>query len=236
MTTLDENLRMIYDSVHFLRSKKMEVIYDAEHFFDGWRANPDYAIAAITAAHKAGASNLSLCDTNGGSLPVQIHEAFAAVRRALPRAALGIHAHNDSGCAVANSVAAVEAGAVLVQGVVNGFGERCGNADLTTMISEPQAQDELQRGDGCTAEVINRNLLAWISEVANMVPNDKQPYVGNSAFAPIRAACMCSAVSRHASTYEHIDPTIVGNQRRILVSELSGKSNVLMKHVALRGQ
>jgi 2-isopropylmalate synthase len=233
LTTLEENLRMIYDSVHFLRSKKMEVIYDAEHFFDGWRANPDYAIQALTAAHEAGASNLTLCDTNGGSLPTQIKEAIAAVQRALPRAELGIHAHNDSGCAVANSVAAVEAGCTLVQGVVNGFGERCGNADLTTMIANLKLK---MNYDVVTDQQLKSltEISRVIAEIANMVPNDKQPYVGNSAFAH-KGGVHVSAVSRHASTYEHIDPGVVGNQRRILVSELSGKSNVLMKTKALEG-
>ena len=233
LTTLDENLRMIYDSVHFLRSKKMEVIYDAEHFFDGWRANPDYAIKALTAAHEAGASNVTLCDTNGGSLPTQIKEAFAAVQRVLPRAELGIHAHNDSGCAVANSVAAVEAGCTLVQGVVNGFGERCGNADLTTMIANLKLK---MNYDVVTDQQLKSltEISRVIAEIANMVPNDKQPYVGNSAFAH-KGGVHVSAVARHAATYEHIDPAIVGNQRRILVSELSGKSNVLMKSKALEG-
>ena len=232
MTTLDENLRMIYDSVKYLRSKKMEVIYDAEHFFDGWRANPDYAIKALQAAFDGGASNLTLCDTNGGSLPTQIKEAFAAVQRAIPRAELGIHAHNDSGCAVANSVAAVEAGCTLVQGVINGFGERCGNADLSTMIANLKLK---MNQNVVTDEQLKSmtEISRVIAEIANMVPNDKQPYVGNSAFAH-KGGVHVSAVSRHAATYEHIDPSIVGNQRRILVSELSGKSNVLMKSEALQ--
>ncbi len=232
MTTLEENLRMIYDSVKFLRSKKLEVIYDAEHFFDGWRANPDYAIQALQAAHDGGASNLTLCDTNGGSLPTQIKEAFAAVQLAIPRAELGIHAHNDSGCAVANSVAAVEAGCTLVQGVINGFGERCGNADLSTMI----ANLKLKMNYNVVSDEQLKSLTEVsriIAEIANMVPNDKQPYVGNSAFAH-KGGVHVSAVSRHASTYEHIDPSIVGNQRRILVSELSGKSNLLMKSKSAR--
>ena len=232
-TTLDENLNMIYDSVKYLRSKKMEVIYDAEHFFDGYRANPAYALKALEAAHKGGASNLTLCDTNGGSIPTQISEAVQAVRRALPHAELGIHTHNDSGCAVANALAAIEAGCMLVQGVVNGFGERCGNADITTIIANlklkmnyPVITDEQLRS---LTEVSHA-----IAEIANVVPDDRQPYVGNSAFAH-KGGVHVSAVARHAATYEHIDPAIVGNKRRILVSELSGKSNVLMKSSALVG-
>ncbi len=232
-TSLEENVRMIHDSVKFLRSKKLEVIYDAEHFFDGYRANRDYALKTLEAALDGGASNLTLCDTNGGSIPSQITQAVRAVQRALPRAELGIHTHNDSGCAVANALAAIEAGCVLVQGVVNGFGERCGNADITTIIANLKLKmnynvvtdDQLRALTG---------ISRVISEIANMVPNDKQPYVGNSAFAH-KGGVHVSAVSRHAATYEHIDPSIVGNARRILVSELSGKSNVLMKSKALQG-
>jgi len=225
--TLDENLAMIAESVKFLKSKKLEVIYDAEHFFDGYRANPTYAVKTLKAAHEAGASNLTLCDTNGGSLPTQIAEAVHAVRRALPKAALGIHTHNDSGCAVANALAAVESGVVLVQGVMNGFGERCGNADLVVLIADLQ----LKMGQPVLSEMQLRSLTEVsraISEIANIVPNDRQPYVGQSAFAH-KGGVHVSAVARHTATYEHIDPSIVGNERRILVSELSGKSNVLMK-------
>ncbi len=232
-TTLEENVRMIHDSVKYLRSKKLEVIYDAEHFFDGYRANPDYALKTLQAALDAGASNLTLCDTNGGSIPSQITEAVRAVVRALPRASLGIHTHNDSGCAVANALAAIESGCTLVQGVVNGFGERCGNADITTII----ANLKLKMNYNVVSDEQLRSLTGIsrvISEIANMVPNDKQPYVGNSAFAH-KGGVHVSAVSRHAATYEHIDPTIVGNARRILVSELSGRSNVLMKSKALEG-
>jgi 2-isopropylmalate synthase len=232
-TTLDENVAMIHDSVKFLRSKKLDVIYDAEHFFDGYRANPDYALKTLQAALDGGASNLTLCDTNGGSIPSQITEAVRAVLRALPRAELGIHTHNDSGCAVANALAAIEAGCTLVQGVVNGFGERCGNADITTLI----ANLKLKMNYNVVTDEQLRSLTGIsrvISEIANMVPNDKQPYVGNSAFAH-KGGVHVSAVSRYAATYEHIDPGVVGNQRRILVSELSGKSNVLMKSKALEG-
>jgi 2-isopropylmalate synthase len=232
-TTLDENLAMIQDSVRFLVAKKLEVIYDAEHFFDGYRANPGYALKTLEAAFKGGALNLTLCDTNGGSIPRQISEAVRAVRHALPKASFGIHTHNDSGCAVANALAAIEAGCTLVQGVVNGFGERCGNADLTTII----ANLKLKMNYNVVTDAQLRSLTEVsrvIAEIANMVPNDKQPYVGNSAFAH-KGGVHVSAVSRHAATYEHIDPALVGNERRILVSELSGKSNVLMKSKVLEG-
>lgn len=232
-TTLEENVKMIHDSVKYLRSRKLEVIYDAEHFFDGYRANPGYALKTLKTAFDGGASNLTLCDTNGGSIPSQITEAVRAVRRALPQAELGIHTHNDSGCAVANALAAIEAGATLVQGVVNGFGERCGNADITTII----ANLKLKMNYAVVSDEQLRALTQIsrvISEIANIVPDDRQPYVGNSAFAH-KGGVHVSAVSRHAATYEHIDPAVVGNQRRILVSELSGKSNVLMKSRALEG-
>jgi 2-isopropylmalate synthase len=211
----------------------MAVIYDAEHFFDGYRANPTYALETLNAALDGGAEYLTLCDTNGGSLPPQVSDAVDAVRRAFPRAKLGIHTHNDSGCAVANALAAVEAGCTLVQGVINGFGERCGNADLTTLI----ANLKLKLNYNVVSDEQLRALTEVshaIAEIANVVPNDRQPYVGNSAFAH-KAGIHVSAVSRHAATYEHINPAQVGNQRRILVSELSGKSNVLMKMRALEG-
>jgi len=225
--TLEENLEMIGDSVRFLRSKKMQVIFDAEHFFDGYRANPTYAIKALTAAYEAGAINLTLCDTNGGSLPGQISEAVHAVRRALPKASLGIHTHNDTGCAVANALAAVEAGADLVQGVLNGFGERCGNAELSTIIADLQLKMGRRVISAAQLKMLTEVSRA-ISEIANIVPNDRAPYVGQSAFAH-KGGVHVSAVARQTSTYEHIDPTIVGNQRRFLISELSGKSNILMK-------
>lgn len=226
-TTLDENLRMIRDSVAFLKSHKMEVIYDCEHFFDGYRANPSYALKTLEAALEGGADNLTLCDTNGGSIPRQITTGVEIVRRQFPSASLGIHVHNDSGCAVANSLAAVEAGVTLVQGVMNGFGERCGNADLAVIIADLQ----LKMGIRVLTDEQLRSLMEVsraISEIANVVPDDRQPYVGNSAFAH-KGGVHVSAVARLSTTYEHIEPTLVGNQRRILVSELSGKSNVLFK-------
>jgi 2-isopropylmalate synthase len=231
-TTLEENLAMIRDSVSYLKSKKLEVIYDAEHFFDGFRANHAYALKTVAAAHEAGADMIALCDTNGGCLPTQITAGVQSVRRALPGAILGIHAHNDSGCGVANTLAAVEAGCTLIQGTINGIGERCGNADLTVIIPNLQ----LKMG----YKVISDEQLRWlteiarsVSEIANLVPNDRQPYVGNSAFAH-KGGIHVSAVSRHSATYEHVNPDVVGNQRRIIVSELSGKSSVLLKSNELR--
>src|SRR5207302_11468082 len=177
-TTLEENLKMIQDSVHFLHYKKLEVVYDAEHFFDGYRANRDYALKTLEAALEGGASYLTLCDTNGGSIPTQITEAVCAVQRALPRAQLGIHTHNDSGCAVANALAAIEAGCTLVQGVVNGFGERCGNADMTTIIANLKLK---MNYNVVTDEQLSslREVSRVISELANIVPNDRQPYGAN---------------------------------------------------------
>lgn len=226
-TTPDENLRMIEESVRFLKSKKLEVIYDGEHFFDGYRANPAYALQTLAAAKAGGADCLTLCDTNGGSIPAQIADAVKAVRRGFPQVELGIHVHNDSGCAVANTLTAVEHGVTLVQGVVNGFGERCGNADLTAIIPDLQ----LKMGYPVVTEDQLRSLTEVshaVSEIANIVPNDRAPYVGHSAFAH-KGGIHVSAVARRAATYEHIDPARVGNERRILVSELSGKSNLLMK-------
>ncbi len=198
-TTLEENLSMIRDSVRFLKSKGLEVVYDAEHFFDGYPANRPYALKTLQAALEAGADSLTLCDTNGGSIPPQITEAVQAVRRVLPKAVLGIHVHNDSGCGVANTLAAVQAGCTLVQGTLNGIGERCGNADLSVIIPDLQ----LKMGLRCLTDEQLRSLTEVsreISEIANLVPNDRQPYVGNSAFAH-KGGIHVSAVSRHAATY-----------------------------------
>lgn len=226
-TSLDENLKMIYDSVRFLKSQGMEVIYDAEHFFDGFKANREYALAALKKAWEAGAANLTLCDTNGGSIPSQLLEIIRAARQTLPKASFGIHTHNDSECAVANTLAAVEEGCALVQGTINGYGERCGNANLLSII----ANLKLKLGFECVTDQQLRSLTEvsrYVSEIANIVPNDHQPYVGLAAFAH-KGGAHVSAMARHTKTYEHIDPTIVGNQRRILISELSGQSTILLK-------
>jgi 2-isopropylmalate synthase len=225
--TPEENLRMVADSVRFLRQKGKEVIYDAEHFFDGYRANREYALATIRAAWEAGASNITLCDTNGGSLPHQIAEIVEAARRFLPSAVFGIHTHNDSECAVANSLEAVRHGCVLVQGTVNGVGERCGNANLVSIVPGLQ----VKMGVRCVSAAqlgFLTEASRYFAELANMVPNDHQPYVGVSAFAH-KGGVHASAVARLSRTYEHIDPDLVGNKRRILISELSGRANVHMK-------
>ena len=225
--TLEENLRMIGDSVKFLKSKGKEVVYDAEHFFDGFKANPEYALAALKAAVIAGADNLTLCDTNGGSLPHQVGEIVAAVRDAFPEISLGIHAHNDSDCAVANSLEAVRRGCGMVQGTLNGIGERCGNANLISIIPGLQAK----LGKTCiSAEQMQflTEASRYMNEAANVVPNDHQPYVGMSAFAH-KAGIHVSAMARNSATYEHMDPNLVGNKRRVLISELAGRSNILFK-------
>lgn len=225
-TTLDENIKMISDSIKYLKSKRMEVIYDAEHFFDGYRANPSYALATLNAASAAGADNISLCDTNGGMLPGDIFEIVRTVKQKVD-VPLGIHAHNDAGCAVANTLAAVREGCSLVQGTINGIGERTGNANLISVI--PGIMLKLNKK--CISEKQLRTLTdasRYIAELLNMVPGEHQPYVGYSAFAH-KGGVHASAIERHTGTYEHIDPEIVGNKRRILVSELSGRSNIMLK-------
>jgi 2-isopropylmalate synthase len=231
-TTLAENLAMIDDTIRYFRSQGRRVIYDAEHWFDGFTANPDYALQTLEAAVNAGAEWLVLCDTNGGTLPQEIGRMVGIVHSWLkqfpePRPQLGIHTHNDSGTAVANALAAVEAGATMVQGTINGYGERCGNANLCTLI--PNLQIKL--GYHCIAPTRLETLAEtsrFISEVVNLAPDDHAPYVGRSAFAH-KGGIHVSAVEREPKTYEHIDPAAVGNSRRIVVSDQAGLSNVLVK-------
>jgi 2-isopropylmalate synthase len=221
---MEENLAMIYDSVKYLKKKGKEVVYDAEHFFNGFKDNPEYAIKTLQIAEEAGADCLVLCDTNGGSLPFEVEEIVANVVR-IVKTPLGIHAHNDSDTAVANSLSAVKSGAVHVQGTINGLGERCGNGNLCSIIPALN----LKMGLAALNQKQLSKLTAvsrYISEVANVAPNDHQPYVGLSAFAH-KGGIHVSAVERKSETYEHIVPEVVGNHRRILVSELSGKSNIL---------
>ncbi len=223
----EENLAMIRDSLAFCEAGPdcEQVFYDAEHFFDGYRANPDYALATLRAALEGGASRLVLCDTNGGSLPGWVTQAVTEVHNVLGNdAQLAIHTHNDSGLAVANSLAAVEAGAVQVQGTINGIGERCGNVDLTTVI----ANLRLKMGYGClTGGNLDglTKLSRAVYERANLALSSCQPYVGTSAFAH-KGGMHVHAVQRIAHSYEHVEPGLVGNERRILVSELSGASNI----------
>lgn len=226
-TTQDENLKMIADSVRYLKKKGLEVIYDAEHFFDGFKSNRAYALATLRAAFDAGADTLCLCETNGGMLPSDIQYIVRVVRQELPGAALGIHTHNDADCAVANAIVAVEEGCTQVQGTINGLGERCGNANLCSIIPALQ----IKRGFRCLPDkklVQLTELSRYVDDIANLLPDERQPYVGLNAFAH-KAGIHVSAVERHAATYEHIDPRIVGNERKILVSELSGKSNIASK-------
>ncbi|MBU2568020.1 MAG: citramalate synthase [Elusimicrobia bacterium] len=225
-TSLEENLKMIEDSIRYLRQKGLRVIYDAEHFFDGFRANREYALKTLEAASGAGAFNITLCDTNGGTLPDELREIIRTVKK-YAKTPLGIHAHNDSECAVANSLVGVAEGAVLVQGTINGIGERCGNANLCSIIPNLSIKSGIDTIPQDKLKTLTE-LSRYFSEIANISPDDKQPYVGSSAFAH-KGGVHVSAMARHTGTYEHISPSIVGNERRILVSELSGKSNILMK-------
>jgi 2-isopropylmalate synthase len=226
-TSLEENLRMVEQSVAFLRQNDRRVIYDAEHFFDGYKADSEYALETLRAAARGGAEQLALCDTNGGSMPWEVEKMIKAVRDALPDARVGIHAHNDGECGVANSVAAVRAGARHVQGTINGYGERCGNANLCSIIPDV----ELKLGFQCLPEGGLEqlyDLAHFVAEIANLNPNEHAAYVGRSAFAH-KGGVHVSAIRRHPESYEHVDPTLIGNQSRVVVSELSGRSNVLSK-------
>lgn len=226
--SLDENLAMIDDTVRYLKAAGREVVFDAEHFFDGFAADRAYALQALTTAEAAGADCLCLCDTNGGTLPTAIHAVVAEVRRRVG-VRLGIHCHNDSGTAVAGTLAAVEAGATQVQGTINGLGERCGNADLCAVIANLALK---MKRDLAGAPNLARltELSRFVYELANMNFQANQPYVGLSAFAH-KGGFHVHAVQRDTHTYEHIDPAAVGNERRVLISELSGSSNILAKTV-----
>jgi 2-isopropylmalate synthase len=238
-TSLDENLAMIEDTIQFFRGQNRRVIYDAEHWFDGYKHNPSYALQTLQAAVDAGAEWIVLCDTNGGTLPHEVTAIAHAVIQSLQidianphppqpgQPKLGIHTHNDAGTAVANALAAVMEGARMVQGTINGYGERCGNANLCTLIPNLQ----LKLGYTCVSPDSLANLTAcsrMISEVVNLAPDDHAPYVGLSAFAH-KGGIHVSAVQRNPMTYEHISPDWVGNSRRIVISEQAGLSNVLSK-------
>lgn len=224
---LEENLAMVRESIIYLKSQGKEVIFDAEHFFDGYKRNSAYALQVLETAGAAGADMIVLCDTNGGTLPHEIGEIIPRVTSLVDSRKLGIHAHNDSGVAVANSLAAVLSGARMVQGTVNGFGERCGNADLVTIICNLQ----LKMNKRClTEERLGQlsGLAYYVSDVANIPPLSNSPYVGRSAFAH-KGGVHVSAVAKNASAYEHIRPELVGNKQRVLVSDLAGKSNIEYK-------
>lgn len=229
--TLDQNLKMVTDSVKLLRRARREVFFDAEHFYDAYREDPAYAVKVLAAAAEAGASRLVLCDTNGGMMPWELEQITAAVVRELGHP-VGIHVHNDTGCAVANTLAGVQAGAVQVQGTINGVGERCGNADLCTIIPDLQ----LKMGYHCLPEEKLRKLTEasrYVYEMANLNLPLNQPYVGLSSFAH-KGGMHVHAVNKCSTTYEHVDPATVGNTRKILISELSGASNLLAKSEKLR--
>jgi 2-isopropylmalate synthase len=221
----EENLAMIADSVGFCREQGKRVVYDAEHFFDGYRDDPGYALACLEAAAEAGAENLSLCDTNGSSLPDQVAAATAAMVAKLgERVEIGIHVHDDAGCGVANSLAAVREGARLVQGTVNGYGERCGNANLTSILPALQ----LKMGHDVVGPEQLSSLaetVHFVDELCNLTPNPDAPYVGRNAFAH-KGGMHVAGVAADARTFEHIDPAAVGNQRNVLPSELSGKATI----------
>ncbi len=224
--SLEENLNMISDSIRYLRAQGLTVSFDAEHFFDGFRANPDYALRCLEVAAEAGASLLVLCDTNGGSLPTDI---VAAIKAAKDKSVvpLGIHAHNDGELAVANTLAAVAAGVSQVQGTINGYGERCGNANLCSIIPDLK----LKMGIDCVTDDELARLTEvshYVSEVANLVPDVSSPYVGSSAFSH-KGGLHVSALTKWSESYQHIDPGRVGNQPRVVVSELSGRGNIIYK-------
>lgn len=222
----EENLEIIQDSIEYLISAGREVIYDAEHFFDGYKHSRDYAIKTLQTAERAGAKVIVLCDTNGGTLPHEISEIIKDVIANI-KCQIGIHAHNDSDLAVSNTIEAVRSGAVHVQGTINGFGERCGNANLCSIIPNLQ----IKMGYQCVSAEQLRQLTEvsyYVSELANIAPRKNLPYVGQSAFAH-KGGVHVSAVIKEPTTYEHISPEIVGNKRRVLVSDLSGKSNIMYK-------
>ncbi|MBB6729397.1 citramalate synthase [Cohnella zeiphila] len=225
-TTLEENLAMIGESLAFVKRHGMEAIFDAEHFFDGYKANPEYAVAALLKAKEAGADWIVLCDTNGGTLPNEIGEIVSEVALKV-QANIGIHAHNDSELAVANTLAAVAAGAKQVQGTINGYGERCGNANLVSILPNLQ----LKMGYECVSAeqlAMLTSVARYVGEIANVHLPVNQPYVGNAAFAH-KGGIHVSAILKDSKTYEHIAPELVGNKQRVLVSELAGQSNIVSK-------
>ena len=224
--SLDENLAMIEDTLSYLKAQAREVIFDAEHFFDGYQNNPGYALKTIETAINAGADIVVLCDTNGGTMP---HEILNIMDKVMPRikVPVGIHAHNDCGLALANSLVAVQSGATMIQGTINGYGERCGNVDLISIIGNLQLKMSYQCVDSEKLKQLTE-LSHYVSEVANVPPFNQRPFVGKSAFAH-KGGIHVSAIIKNPIAYEHIDPKLVGNRRRVLVSDLSGKSNITYK-------
>ncbi|MCX7857156.1 MAG: citramalate synthase [Deltaproteobacteria bacterium] len=227
-TSLDQNLRLVEKTIKYLKKHDRKVFFDAEHFFDGFKRNPDYALKVILVANDAGADCLVLCDTNGGSMPYEVYEIVKNVKKDKRiKVKLGIHTHNDTEMAVANTIMAVKAGCVHVQGTINGYGERCGNANLCSLIPNIILKMGLE---GIEKEKLKtlRRLSLTVDEIANLIPDKRKPYVGESAFAH-KGGIHVSAVRRNPETYEHISPELVGNTQRVLVSDLSGESNIIQK-------
>ena len=225
--SLKENVNMIVDSITYLKSKGKEIIFDAEHFFDGSKANPQYALETIQAAISGSADSIVLCDTNGGTMVGEIKEIVKTVKESFPGVLLGIHAHNDCGLAVANSIASAEEGVTMIQGTINGYGERCGNADLISVIANLQLKIGKKCIDDSKIQYLTE-VSRYVSEVANIPPLNERPFVGRSAFAH-KGGMHVSAIQKKPLAYEHIEPGTVGNKRRVLVSDLSGKSNIEYK-------
>jgi len=226
-TNLDENLRIIEDSVAYLLEQGREVVYDAEHFFDGYKADPAYAMETLRAAVRGGAQTVVLCDTNGGTLPWEVSKYTCEIKQEFPNVVLGIHAHNDGECGVANTLASVQMGARHIQGTINGYGERCGNANLCSAIPDL----ELKMGYQCLPEGNIPELTDvshFVAEVANLAPDEHLPFVGQSAFAH-KGGIHVAAMRRNINSYQHIDPVLVGNKMRTVVSELSGRGNLFSK-------
>jgi 2-isopropylmalate synthase len=231
-TTLEDNLQMVEETAAYLRSQGKRVIFDAEHFFDGFDKNPEYSLRALDAARKGGAETLVLCDTNGGHLPWQVAETVKKVCAHFgPSVRIGVHTHDDTGCAVANTIAGVMAGAEHVQGTINGYGERCGNANLCVVV--PNLELKLKK-TALPAGHLDRlyEVAHFVAEVANFAPNEQMAYVGNSAFAH-KAGIHVSAMQRHPDAYQHVDPKKLGNQMRVVVSEQSGRANLVSKALEL---
>ena len=226
-TTPEENLAMIEDSIRYLVAQGREVIYDAEHYFDGYMDNPDYALRTLDAAARAGASNLTLCETNGGKLVPEVRATVAAAVTRFGGDKVGVHCHNDSGLGVAVTLAGVEAGAVLVQGTMNGYGERVGNANLVTLL--PNLFLKMGKTAFCSPQLGElRDLSLFFDELANLRPDPKAPFVGQSAFAH-KGGLHANAAQKVARSYEHIDPALVGNRTRVLVSDMAGRSSLALK-------
>jgi len=225
-TTLENNIEMIFQSIQYLKKYVKEVLFDGEHFFDGYKLSKEYAIKTLKAAEEAGADYVVLCDTNGGTLPLEIIKIIQDVKKEI-KIPIGVHYHNDSGCAVANSIISVDYGATMVQGTINGYGERTGNADLCQIIPNL----ELKLNKQCLKKgklVYLTSLSRFVAEIANQIPFNHQPFVGSSAFAH-KAGMHVSGVSKLSSAFEHVPPESIGNKRRILVSELSGKKSIIIK-------